>query len=319
MLKYILRKLLALIPKLLAISLILFIALECLPGDPLTRAIPYDKYKEMPETMRVQLREDLGLNDPAPVRYIRWLGDILQGDLGYSTSTGDSIGKMVAGRLPYTIALSTSAVVMATIIGILLGFFAAIRKNSMIDYTATTVSVLGQSVPDFFFGVLFLILFAITWKALPVGGRMSAGDGSLGDLISHMILPSMTMAVGLLGAMTRSTRGCMVDVMNKDYVKTARSKGLSESVINVKHVFRNALIPVLTMVTMRLPMLFGGSVVAEQVFNYPGMGKMALDAMNAGDIPVVMIGTMVIAVVTLTASALVDVVTALVDPRVRLE
>ncbi len=318
MLKYILRKVLALIPKLLAISLILFIALEFLPGDPLTRAIPYDKYKEMPESMREQYRENMGLNDPAYVRYFRWLGGVLQGDLGYSTSTGDSIAKMVAGRLPYTIELSCAAVISATVIGIILGFFASIKKNSPIDYAATTVSVLGQSVPDFFFGVVFLILFAITWKVLPTGGRMPVGDDSLKARIPYMIMPAMTMGVGLLGAMTRTTRGCMVDVMNKDYVKTARSKGLSESVINVKHVFRNALIPVLTMVTMRLPMLFGGSVVAEQVFNYPGMGKMALEAMNAGDIPVVMIGTMVIAVVTLTASTLVDVVTALVDPRVRL-
>lgn len=319
MLKYTLRKILALIPKILVISLILFVALEILPGDPLTRAIPYDLYTEMPETMREAYRESMGLNDPAYIRYFRWLWDILHGDLGYSTSTGESIGKMVAGRLPYTIELSFIAVVSATILGILLGFFAAIRKNSIVDYTATAVSVLGQSVPDFFFGVVFLILFAITLKWLPTGGRMPVGDDSLKARIPYMIMPSMTIAVGLLGAMTRNTRSCMVDVMNKDYVKTARSKGLSEAVINVKHVFRNALIPVMTMVCMRLPMVFGGSVVAEQVFNYPGMGKMILEAMDAGDIPVVMIGIMVTSLMTLIASTLVDVVTAMIDPRVRLE
>lgn len=317
--KYTLRKLLALIPKVFLISVMIFVALELLPGDPLTRAVPMDKYREMSDAMKESYRESMGLNDPAPVRYLNWIGNLLKGDFGYSTSTGANIGTMIATKLPYTIELACWGVISATIIGVLTGYLAAVRKNTILDYSCTAFSVLGISVPDFFWGIVLLIIFAIKLKWLPTGGRMPVGDSSFSARFPYLIMPSLTLGIGLMAAMTRFTRNSMLDVLNKEYVKTARSKGLSETTVNVKHGFRNALIPVMTMICMRLPMLFGGSVVVETVFNYPGTGKMALDALNASDMPVVMITTMVIAVVTLVASTLVDVVTALIDPRIRLE
>lgn len=318
MVKFTLRKLLALVPKLLVISVLLFVALECLPGDPLTRAVSPDVYAEMTDAQKDAYREAMGLNDPAYVRYFSWLGNMLKGDFGYSQSTGANIGTMLATRMPYTIELAFWGVVSATVIGLLFGFLAAINKNSTLDYACTGFSVLGISIPDFFFGILLLMLFALKLGWLPTGGRMPVGDDRLIARIPYLVMPSITLGFGLMATMTRYTRSAMLDVLNKDYIKTARSKGLSEVTVNIKHGFRNALIPVLTLICMRLPMLVGGSVVVETVFNYPGIGNMAINALNAGDIPVVMVTTMATAVVTLLASTLVDIVTAIADPRIRL-
>lgn len=319
MLKYTAKKMLALIPKLLIISLIIFFALECLPGDPLTRSVSPDVYGKMTEAQKDAYRESMGLNDPAILRYFSWLGGILTGDFGYSTSTGANIGTMLATRMPYTIELAFWGLMIATVIGLLLGFLASIKKNTIIDYLCTTVSVVGISVPDFFWGIVIMLIFALKLKLFPTGGRMPVGDDSFLARVPYMVLPACTMAVSLLAALTRSTRGAMLDVLNKDYIKTARSKGLSEGVVNFKHGFRNALSSVMTILCMRIPMLVGGSVVIETVFNYPAVGTMAIDALNAGDIPVVMMTTMAVAVMVLIASTLVDIMTAILDPRVRFE
>lgn len=318
-LKYVLRKLLALIPKLLVISIVVFFALELLPGDALSRTIPPDQYHELSENQKNELRESMGLNDPAPVRYIRWLGNILHGDFGYSSSTGQNIGKMLAGRLPYTIELACYGLILAAIMGIFFGFLAAVFKNTIIDYLCTAFSVLGISLPEFIFGISWIIIFSLTLHWFPSGGRMPVGDSSYLARIPYMVLPVMTMAISLTAAGVRYTRSSMLDVLGKDYVKTARSKGLSEFKVYVKHAFRNCLTPVMTLLVMRIPMLVGGSVVIETVFNYTGIGTMAMTALTAGDIPVVMITVMASAVLTLLASTLVDLVTALIDPRVRFE
>jgi peptide/nickel transport system permease protein len=319
MLKYTLRKLLAIIPKLLAISLLVYCAMDLLPGDPLTRAISPDLYAQMTEEQRDLFRESMGLNGPLPARYAKWLWGLLQGDFGYSQSTGANIGTMVATRLPYTIELAFWGLVFATVFGLLFGYLAAIYKNTVVDWGCTAFSILGISVPSFFFGIIFILFFALNLKILPTGGRMPVGEHGFFARVPYLIMPAMTMGITLTATLTRFTRGSMLDVLNKDYIKTARSKGLRESTVYMKHGFRNALIPVTTLVCMRLPMLVGGSVVIETVFNYPAVGKMAMDALNAGDIPVVMISTMVSAMVTLVASSLVDLATALLDPRVRLE
>lgn len=319
MLKYILRKLLALIPKLLVISIVVFFALDLLPGDALSRTIPPDQYHELSENQKTELREAMGLNGPAPVRYVRWLGNMLHGDFGYSSSTGQNIGKMLAGRLPYTIELACYGLILAAIMGIFFGFLAAVFKNTIIDYLCTAFSVLGISLPEFIFGISWIIIFSLTLQWFPSGGRMPVGDSSYLARIPYMVLPVMTMAISLTAAGVRYTRSSMLDVLGKDYVKTARSKGLSEFKVYVKHAFRNCLTPVMTLLVMRIPMLVGGSVVIETVFNYTGIGTMAMMALTAGDIPVVMITVMASAVLTLLASTLVDLVTALIDPRVRFE
>ncbi len=318
MFKYILRKLLALIPKLLVISVILFFALELLPGDALSRTMPPDQYHALSETQKEAARESMGLNDPAFIRYFRWLNNILHGDFGYSSSTGESIGGMLAGRLPYTIELAFYGLLLATVIGLVLGFLSAILKNTPIDYLCTTVSVLGISLPEFFFGIVFIVLFSVKLKWFPSGGRMAVGNPGLWGRIPYMVLPVMTMAIALTAALVRYVKSSMLDVLGKDYIKTARSKGLSETTVNFKHAFRNSLIPTMTLIVMRLPRLVGGSVVIETVFNYPGIGDLALTALSGSDIPVVMITTMTTGVMVLISSTLVDIVTAMLDPRIRL-
>ena len=319
MLKYTLRKLLALIPKVLVITIVVFFALELLPGDALTRTMSPREYNELTETQREALREARGLNDPAPARYINWLSGLLHGDLGYSSSTGENIGKMLAGRLPYTIELVFYGIALAAFLGMLLGFLAAVTKNSIIDYICSTISVLGVSLPDFFFGLIWIILFVLTLHWFPVGGRMPVGNDSFTARIPYMVLPILTMATVEGASLVRHTRSAMLDVLGKEYIKTARSKGLSEAKVNFKHAFRNCMTPVMTRLVMMLPLMVGGSVTVETVFNYAGVGTMIVAALNAGDMPVVMMTTLITAVVNLLSSTLVDIVTALLDPRVRFE
>lgn len=319
MLKFIGKKILILIPKLLLISLIVFLGLQLLPGDAVTRTVSPEAYQYMTEEQFEALRESLGLNDPILIQYFRWLGRFLTGDFGYSQASGSNIAQMLAGRLPYTIELAGWAVVIADLIGILFGFVAAVRKNKPIDHILTSGSVLGISVPEFFFGLVFILIFSLKLNWLPTGGRMAAGETGFFSRVRYMILPAFTLSIALLATLTRYTRGCMLDVLNKDYIKTARSKGLGDFVVNVKHGLRNALPPVLVLLCFRLPILVSGTVIVETVFNYPAMGSMILDAISAADMTVVMVTTMVVACVTLIASNLVDILTAALDPRVRLD
>ncbi len=318
MLNYFVRRLLAMIPKLIIISLVVFFALQMLPGDAVTRSVAPEVYRNMSPEQLEALRESLGLNDPLMVQYLRWVGDLLKGDFGYSQATGSSISTMLANRLPATIELTFWALVVANLAGLGLGYLAALKQNSWIDYGNTVLSIVGISVPEFFFGQLFIVWFSIRLQWLPTGGRMAAGgDDSFFARIPYMILPVLCLAISLIATMSRYTRSSMLDILNKEYVKTARSKGISEARVNLRHAFRNALAPMMVLMIMRLPMLVSGTVVIEMVFNYPGMGSMILDAVSSGDMPVIMITTMVIGVVCLLASTLADVATALLDPRIR--
>lgn len=320
MLRYTLRKLLVLIPKLLLITVFLFFILELLPGDALSRTMNPEQYQTLSEEQKDEYREKLGLNAPAPIRYVRWLWGVLHGDLGYSTVSGQPIAGILAGRLPYTIELAAYALVISAVIGIILGFLSAVFKNTLLDYTLNTVSVLGISLPEFFFGLIFMIIFALKLEWLPTGQRMTPGDPSFWTgRLPHMILPIGTMVFTMVAALQRYTRTTMLDVLGKDYIKTARSKGLSETTVFVKHGLRNAMTPVMTLLVMRLPRLVGGSVVIEQVFSYAGIGTMSMEASLAGDMPVCLIGTLMTGALTLIASTLVDLFTALLDPRVRFE
>ncbi len=316
MFKYVLKRILLIIPKILAISIIIYACMELLPGDPLSRTMDPHTYMELTEYQRELQREALGLNDPAPVRYLRWLGGVLQGDFGYSVSTGQSIAEMVAARLPATIELNIFGIAIATLLGIFFGFVAAIFKNTVLDYSLSTVSIVGTTMPQFFFAICWLFVFSLSLGWFPVGGRMNPAGGSR---IPYMILPIWTIVFGMLAGMLRVVRIYMLDTMEKDYVKTARSKGLSETQVYTKHAFRNALIPVMTVVVMRIPGIIGGSVVIEQVFNYTGIGMMGLTALTAGDYPVTLFSILISALLSMLASTLCDIVAAALDPRVRVK
>ncbi len=320
MIRYIIRRVLAMIPKLLLITMIVFAGLQLLPGDPIVRTFPPEQLAGLSEAQIEVLRDQAGLSDPLPLQYAKWIGRILQGDLGYSVISGSDISQMLATRLPYTMELAGWALVFSAILGILFGFTAAVKQNSAADYTLTSLSVLGISVPEFFFGILFILLFSMTLGWLPTGGRTTAGESTdLWSRAKYLVMPVLCLSISFLATLTRYTRGCMLDVMNKDYIKTARSKGLGEGEVNLKHGLRNAMSPVLTWLIFQLPSLVCGVVVIETVFNYPAVGTMLLSAINSADMPTVMITTMMIAVVTLIASNLVDIVAAMMDPRIRLE
>jgi peptide/nickel transport system permease protein len=316
--KYFGIRLLALIPKLFIISIIIFLGLQLVPGDPISRTVPPDKLAEMDEEKVALLREKLGLNDTLFERYGKWIGDIFKGDFGYSLSTHGEINKIIANRLPATLELAAIGLLFATIFGLLFGFISAIKQRTPIDYSLTTLGIIGISVPQFFFGLLAILFFGITLKWLPVGGRMGVGEQAFFDRIQYLVLPSFILGIVYIATLMRYTRGSMLDVMGKDYIKVARSKGLSEVNVNIKHGFRNALIPIMVIIIMRLPYLVAGTVIIETVFNYPGMGSMLVFAISGTDLPIVMITTLLIAVVILLASFLVDVLSALLDPRIRL-
>ena len=315
--KYFLKRFFSLVPKLIIISLVIFFALQMLPGDPITRTVSPDIYKNMTAQQLDNMRENLGLNDSLMTQYFRWVGKLFRGDLGYSMINGASISEMMASRLPATIELAFWALLVANFLGILFGYLAALHQNTMLDYGCTAFSVIAISVPEFFFGLLFILLFSLKLDWFPTGGRMGYGDEGFFQRIQYMILPVFTLAIAFIAVLMRYTRSSMMDVMNKDYIKTARSKGLSEFNVNLKHGLRNAMIPVMVTLCFRLPILVGGTVMVETVFNYPGMGKMVLDALSGSDMTVVMVTTLLIAMVVLLSSFILDLFTAVLDPRVR--
>lgn len=315
--KYFLRRFLELIPKLLIITILIFGGLQLIPGDPVTYLIAPDTISKLDPAQLEAMREKLGLNTNVVVRYFHWLGDLFQGNFGYSLVSGANIKDMLIQRLPATFEIAFISLGVATILGLVLGYFSATRKNTPLDYVNTVAGMIGISVPEFFFGLLGITIFSLKLGWLPSGGRMAPGKEAFFDRIQYMVLPCLCYIIGLVATLMRYTRGSMLDVLHKDYIKTARSKGLSEFSVNVKHGFRNAMIPVIVILVNRLPMLVGGAVVIESVFNYPGMGTMLLNAINGSDMPVVMITTLITAVCILLASLLIDVLSAMLDPRIR--
>jgi peptide/nickel transport system permease protein len=313
-----LRRLLTIIPMLFAITIIIFFALELTPGDPLT----YMLDPELLASSQIDIeayKEAMGLNDPLPVRYVRWIGEVLRGNLGYSMIDGSSIAKVLSRRIPATFELALTALVISTALGLTLGLLSSVKQNSVVDYVNTALGMVGISVPEFFVGILAILLFAIRLKWLPMGGRFEYGQHGLWARVSHVILPAVIMGIALTAALMRYTRGTMLDVLNKDYIKTARSKGLPEWRVILFHAFRNALTPVVLLLCFRLPMLVGGTVIIEAIFSWPGMGSTIINAVSGKDYPVVMITTMLTSFVILFASFLADLLTALLDPRVRFE
>ena len=317
MLKFILKKLAFMIPMLLLISLLVFVGLRSTGVDPITFMVSPEVQSQSPEIVE-QLREDLGLNKPLPVQYLNWLKNILQGNLGY-TFKGEQISSIVATRLPYTLELAAWALLLSTILGIGIGVGGAIRQNGFLDYLGRFLAVLGQAVPQFLVGIILIQIFSIKLGWFPSGNRVSPdATNAVLDAFQHLFLPVMTLTVGLVAVLMRYARNTMLDVMNSDYIKTARSKGIPEWKVYLKHGFRNAMKPCMVILMFRIPALIGGSVVIESVFSYPGIGMTMTNAITATDYNLVLVITLIIAAVMLVCSFMVDVINALLDPRVRL-
>ena len=317
MLKFILKKLAMMIPMLVVISLVVFLGLRSTGIDPLTFMVPPEVQSQSPEIVE-QLREDLGLNDPLLVQYFRWLGNLLKGDLGL-TNKGEDIAGIIADRLPYTLELSLYAMLFSSIIGIGIGIISAIRQNGIVDYIGPVLAVLGQAVPQFLVGILMIWIFSIKMGIFPAANRVSPdATNAFVDAFMHLFLPVTTLTIGMVAVLMRYARNTMLDVLNSDYIKTARSKGIPEWKVYLKHGFRNAMKPVLVILMFRIPALIGGSVVIESVFSYPGIGTSMTNAITNMDYNLVLVITLIIAAVMLVASFMVDVLNALLDPRVRL-
>ncbi|CDP50777.1 Dipeptide transport system permease protein DppB [Devosia sp. DBB001] len=318
MLSYILRRVLLLIPMALVISFLVYLGLDLTPGDPVSYMIPPDMYGSMDPERLQALRESLGLGQPFIVRYGIWLWGVLHGNFGYSMSGGVPISTIVGDRLPATLELSGVALVLSTIVGCVLGTVSALRRGSATDNGLTVVGMLGVSIPEFFFGLVAILIFALNLQWLPVGGRTLPGYVTFWDRLPHLVMPALVLSVTMTAGVMRYARSSMLDSLNKEFIRTARSKGLPEWRVNLLHGFRVALTPVIVLIGFRLPVLIGGSVVIEQVFQWPGIGNEFVAAVRSQDYPLVMMIALLSVVAVLLASLIVDVLTALIDPRVRL-
>ncbi|RLL82363.1 peptide ABC transporter permease [Petrotoga sp. HKA.pet.4.5] len=316
---YIIRRLLILIPMLIVISFLIYLGIELMPGDAVSFMIGPEAAANIPIERLDEIRESLGLNDPFIVRYFRWLGGIIRGDFGYSLTSGVPISEIVFSRLSATIELAVAALIFSTVLGSILGILSALKRGGILDNVVTVAGMVGLSLPQFFFGLVAIVVFSLNLGWLPAGGRIMPGYETFFDRLPHLILPAIVLGSSLTAGVMRYSRNSMLESLNKDFIKTARSKGLPEWRINLIHGFRVAMTPVVVLVGFRLPMLVGGTVVIEEIFQWPGMGREFLAAVRGQDLPLIMMIALFTVTAVLFASFLIDILTAIIDPRVRLE
>lgn len=319
MVKFIIKKILGLIPMLLLITFIIYLGLELTPGDAVSHMISPELLSNMDPAKLDEIRAAYGLNDPFILRYFRWLGEILRGNFGYSVSSGVPIINIIKDLLPATLELAIAALLISTILGSLLGLFSAIRRGTFSENLLTVAGMIGVSIPQFFFGMVCILIFSLNLGWLPVGGRMMPGKTAFIDRYEYLILPALVLGISLTAGVMRYARSSMLDTMNKEYIRKARSKGLPEWRVNLVHGFRVALTPVIVLIGFRLPTLIGGAVVIETIFRWPGIGSAFATAVRAQNYPLVMMIALLTVTAVLVSSFLVDVLTALLDPRVKLD
>lgn len=316
--RYILRRLLISIPILFAITLIVFSIQLLSPGDPLNAYVPPDF--PLPEAQREALRHQLGLDEPFFTRYGYWLRETLQGNLGTSIRTHETVVHAIEHRVGATLLLMGTALTIGTALGVLFGVVAAVKQYSILDGVLTVIAFLGISTPVYLTGLLALYLFALRLGWFPAGGYSTPGQGfSLTDRLSHLVLPAAIIAINYIAQTMRYTRSAMLEVLGQDYVRTARAKGLDDRVVVVRHAFRNALLPVITLIGASVPALIGGAIFIESIFGWPGVGRLLLSGVESRDYPIIIGITFMLAIVTLIANLITDITYALVDPRIRLD
>jgi peptide/nickel transport system permease protein len=306
---YIARRLLQMIPVLLGISIIVFLLIR-LGGDPVLNLVP-DYFTE---EQIAAVRADYGFDRPIVVQYLEFVGRALRGDFGYSFHHRQPAWDMVATRLPRTAQLAAAAILMSVVVSVPLGILAALKRNTWADVLITGFSVWGRSLPNFWLGIMFILLFAVTLGWFPVSGT---GEFSNRPFLAHLFLPALTLAFGLITTLTRLVRSAMLEVLREDHVRTARAKGQGETVVIFRHVLRNALIPVVTVLGLQIGWLLGGAVIIEDVFAWPGLGRLMLTSIMARDNSVVQAALLVSALIIMVSNLLVDVTYTFLDPRIR--
>ena len=322
MTRYLIRRLLGMIPLLIGISFLVYALLNLVPGSPTDQ---YEFSANFTPADRERIRENLGLNDPWYVRYFIWLGNVLQGDFGNSLVNYQPVLARLEETLPNTLLLTGTALGFALLLSVPVGIWAAVKRNSFFDRSTTILSVAFFSVPSVWLGLMLLIIFGVKFQewglySLPVGGMKTLrGESGLWDRIEHLILPAFTLGVIQLAGWTRYIRSSMLEVIRQDYIRTAQSKGLHQRVVLLGHAFRNALLPLLTLIGLTLPDLFGGAVIVEEVFSWNGVGRLTVDALIRNDYTVAMAAIMMLAFLTVIGNLFADVMYGVMDPRVRLE
>jgi len=313
---FILRRLLLAIPSLLGISLVLFTVLALAPGDPFEELATNPN---VPPEVRMALRAQLGLDDPVWQRYIHWLTSMLKGDWGFSFISRIDVDQLIAQRVPVTLAVIGMSQLVALLIALPVGILAAVRPYSWFDRIASTLSFVGFSLPTFFTGLLFILFFSIYLGWFPFVFRSDLSETGFAWWVAQFkqsVMPIMVLALFQAASWMRYVRSSVLDVVRLDYVTTARSKGLKERVVIVKHVVRNALIPVVTLVALQMPGVFGGAIITEQIFRIPGIGSLLIDSIQRNDTPVIMAVTFVFAGLVILFNLLADILYGWLDPRI---
>jgi len=311
---FIIRRLLLLIPLLLGVSIIVFAMIHAIPGDPTQILIGTDQ--QISDEQREIIRQQYGIDQPLPVQYGKWIGRVLQGDLGTSIRTRRALTYELRLRLPVTIELTLLAGILGTIPAVAVGVLAAVRRNSRLDYGATVATLIGISVPNFLLATLLVLLFSVKLKWLPPIGFIPFRVDPVQNL-KVMIMPAISLALPLAAILMRNTRSAVLEALTSDHVRVARAKGLGEWVVIMSHAARNALIPLITVVALTLPALLGGTVIIETIFAWPGMGQLSISAVRNRDYPMIMALNMFIATLILLSNLLADLLYAVADPRIK--
>jgi peptide/nickel transport system permease protein len=309
---YIGKRLLVAIPTLLIISIFVFSLQKLLPGDPILAMAGEERDPAVLELLREKYR----LNDPIPVQYVTWIGGVLQGDLGISLRTNQPVTELIAQKLPVTIQLAIMSMIFAFAIGVPMGILAAVKKNTVLDYVASLVALSGLSVPNFWLGIMLILLVSVNLGWLPASGFESIFVDPVRSL-QTMIMPSFVLGTALAATLMRHTRSAMLGVLSADYIRTARAKGLSPSQVILSHSFRNALLPVITLTALLFGELLAGAVLTEQIFTIPGFGKLIVDAVFNRDYAVVQGVVMCTAVGFILMNLIADILYVLLNPRLR--
>jgi peptide/nickel transport system permease protein len=298
---------------LLLVSLITFGLIGASPSGPEVMIDPAATAQD-----REFMRKQLGLDQPLHVQYLRWAWGVLRGNLGRSFIDGGPVSQHILDRLPNTLLLTGFAFLLALVLSIPAGIYSAMKPYSAVDYIVSTFTFVGISIPSFWLGIMLIILFAVHWGVLPPGGMATIGAGfSVTDRFRHLLMPAASLGIYYMAELARYTRSAVVEIKLQDFVRTARAKGLTDSVIISRHIVRNALVPIITIVSLRLPRFVGGAAITEAVFAWPGMGRLAIEASFRRDFPVVLGITTVFAVVVVLSSLLADVLYGLADPRIQ--
>ncbi len=314
--RFLVRRLLLLVPVLMGVSVIVFLVLHLAPGDPAEIMLG----PQATQVERMRLRAELGLDDPLYLQYGRWMGHVVQGDLGRSLWMRRPVLGEVLVRFKATLLLTATALLISSIGGVALGILSATRPNSLLDRTSAVASLFGASMPVFWLGIVLMVLFSLTLGWLPASGMFAPyGGGDALDLLRHLVLPALTLAAASVTIVARLTRAAMLEVLGQDFIRTARAKGLAERRVVVRHALKNALVPIVTVIGVQAGYLLGGAVLTETVFAWPGVGTLMVQGILARDIPLVQGCVLVVALTFVLVNLAVDMLYALLDPRIRYE